>query len=246
MFWSVRCKTWRGANIGITLCKTILPSSTMAALIVCLMERIPTTIAISFLQTSTLAAVDRSTSRQSPKVARHRLLVVVHAVWSRPIETLKLRGTAVVNLSGAILCVATVFSRQTAVKILRRVNRFAEGFIVADVIGGIRVSLGGKRRVDVVTSFETATQMFPQPLSYATSTSSLAILSTVGVASLVSATGRIKLHWLRLNCADHFLEQNLSCIWERERKKHCMFVSHGNNERNVARVAAEKRESNKT
>lgn len=57
------------------------------------------------------------------------------------------------DLSGVVVHVAPMFSRQAAVKILRRVNRFAQGFIVPAVIASICISLRGKRGVDVVTSF---------------------------------------------------------------------------------------------
>lgn len=135
-----------------------LPSSTIAALIMRLVKRMPTTIAISFLQTSAFAAVDRSASRQGPKVAWHGLLMVVHAVRSRSIVTMRFRGiTMVDDLSGAVVHVAPMFSRQAAVEILRRVNRFAQGFIVPAVIASICISLRGKCGVDVVTSFRTAT-----------------------------------------------------------------------------------------
>jgi len=133
----------------------------MASLIVRLVKRMPTTIAISFLQASTLAAVDRSASRQGPEVARHGFLVIVHAVRSRPIVTLRLREIAVVDFSGTIMHVATVLSRQAAVEILRCVNRFTQGFIVSAIIAGIYVSLRGKCGSDIVTPFGTATKMFP-------------------------------------------------------------------------------------
>ena len=72
----------------------------------------PTTIAIPFLQTSAFAAVDWSASRQGPKVARHELLMMVHAVRSRPIVTMRLRGITVVDdLSGAVEHVAAMFPR---------------------------------------------------------------------------------------------------------------------------------------
>lgn len=159
------------------------------------MKRMSTTIAIPFLQASAFAAVDRSASRQGPKVARHGLLMMVHAIRSRPIVTMRLHGIAVVDdLSGTVVHVAAMFSRQTAVEILRRVNRLAQGFIVPAVIASICISLRGKRGVDVVTSFRTATQMFPQPLSYATTSaaSSMVVLDTVGVADLASVTERPK------------------------------------------------------
>lgn len=179
-----------------------LPSSTIAALIVRLVKRMPTTIAISFLQTSAFAAVDRSASRQGPKVAWHGFLMVVHAVRSRPIVTMRLRGiTMIDDFSGAVVHVAPMFSRQAAVEILRRVNRrFAQGFIVPAVIASICISLRGKRGVDIVTSFWTATQMFSQPLSYATTStaSSMIVLNTIGVGGLVSVIKRTKQYCLRL------------------------------------------------
>jgi len=174
-----------------------LPSSTMTTLIECLVERMPTTIAISFLQTPALAAVDRPAARQGSKVTRHGLVVVVHAVRSRPIVTLGLGGITVADLSGAIVRVASMLPRQAAVDILRRVNRLAQGLIVSAVIAAARVSLRGKRHgyADVVTSLGT-TQMLPQPLSNAapaTAASGVAVLaSTVTLAGLVSATRREK------------------------------------------------------
>lgn len=87
----------------------------MATLVVCLVKWISTRITISLLQTSALAAVDRSASRQGPKVARYKFLVVVHAVRSRPIVTMRLREITVVDFSAAIVYVAAVLSRQAAV-----------------------------------------------------------------------------------------------------------------------------------
>jgi len=173
----------------------------MTTLIECLVERMPTTVAISFLQAPALAAVDRPAARQGPKVTRHGLVVVVHAVRSRPIVTLGLGGITVADLSAAIVRVASVLPRQAAVDILRRVDRLAQGLIVSAVIAAARVSLRGKRHghADVVTSLGT-TQMFPQPLSYAapaTAASSVAVLATVTVAGLVSATKRERMLRLR-------------------------------------------------
>lgn len=161
----------------------------------------PTTIAIPFLQTSTFAAVDRSTSCQGPKVTRHGLLMMVHAIRSRPIVTMRFRGITVVdNLPRAVVHVAAMFSRQTAVEILRRVNRLAQGFIVPAIIASICISLRGKRGADVVTSFRTATQMFSQPLSYATTSaaSSMVVLNTVRIAGLASVIERTKQYCLQL------------------------------------------------
>lgn len=99
-----------------------------------------------------------------------------------------------VDFSDTIVHIAAVFSRQAAVEILRRVNRFTQGFIVSAIIAGIYVSLRGKCGSDIMTSLGTATEMFPQPLSYTTSAaSSMVVLSTVGVASLVSAKETTKL-----------------------------------------------------
>jgi len=167
----------------------------MTTLIECLVERVSTTVAISFLQTPALAAVDRPAARQGPKVARHGLVVVVHAVRSRPIVTLGLGGITVADLSGhAVVRVASVLPRQAAVDILRRVDRLAQGLVVSAVIAAARVSLRGERHghADVVTSLGT-TQMFPQPLSYAataTAASNVAVLATVTLAGLVSAEGK--------------------------------------------------------
>lgn len=83
----------------------------MATLVECLVKRISTRIAISLLQTSALAAIDRSASRQSPKVARYGFLVMVHAVRSWPIETMRLREITVIDFSAAIVYVAAMLSR---------------------------------------------------------------------------------------------------------------------------------------
>lgn len=100
-----------------------------------------------------------------------------------------------VDFSDTIVHIAAVLPRQTAVEILRRVNRFTQGFIASAIIAGIYVSLRGKCGSDIVTSLGTATEMFPQPLSYTTSaTTGMVVLSTVGVASLVSAKETTKLH----------------------------------------------------
>lgn len=97
----------------------------MAALIVRLVERVPATIAISFLQAPALAAVDRAAARPGPEVAQRGLLVVVHAVGSWPIVTLGLRGIALADLPAAVVHVAAVLSGQAAVEILRGVNGLA-------------------------------------------------------------------------------------------------------------------------
>lgn len=81
----------------------------------CLVKRISTRIAISLLQTPTLAAIDRSASRQGPKVARYGFLVMVHAVRSWSIVTMRLREITVVDLSAAIVYIAAVLSRQTTI-----------------------------------------------------------------------------------------------------------------------------------
>lgn len=84
----------------------------MAALIVCLVKRISTRIAISLLQASALAAVDRSASRQGPKVARYGFLVMVHTIRSRSIVTMRFREITVVDLSAAIVYISpAVLSR---------------------------------------------------------------------------------------------------------------------------------------
>lgn len=129
---------------------------------------------------------------------------MVHAVRSRSIVTLGLRGITVTDLSDTVVHVAAVLPWQAAVEILRRVNRLTPGFIVsAGVNDGTRVSLRGKRHrhADVVTSLGTATtQVFSQPLSYAATTttaaaaaSNVAVLGTIAVASLVSTTKRTKI-----------------------------------------------------
>lgn len=163
----------------------------MAALIVRFVERVPATVAISFLQAPALAAVDRSAARQAAKVAarRHRLLMVVHAVGPRPIVTLRLRGTAVIDLPAVrhvVRVARAVLARQAAVEILRRVNRLAQGLAVsAAVIAIVCAALGARERAaDVVTAFGTATQVFAQPLSY---TTTAAAAATVGVAVVMRA-----------------------------------------------------------
>lgn len=103
----------------------VLPSSTMAALIVRLVKRVPTTIAIPFLHAPAFAAVDRPAARQGSEVAQCGLLVVVDAIRSWPIVTLGLRGIALADLSAAVVHVAAVLSGQAAVEILRSVNGLA-------------------------------------------------------------------------------------------------------------------------
>lgn len=103
------------------------------------------------------------------------------------------------DLSGAVVHVAALFSRQTAVEILRCVNRLAQRFIVPDIIASVCISLRGKRRINVVISFQAATQMFPQPLPYATSAASgMVVLNPVGIAGLASVIERTKQYCLQL------------------------------------------------
>jgi len=75
-----------------------------------LVKRMSTTIAIPFLQASAFAAVDWSASRQGPKVTRHELLMMVHAVRSWSIVTMRLREITVVDdPSSAVVHVAAMF-----------------------------------------------------------------------------------------------------------------------------------------
>lgn len=103
------------------------------------------------------------------------------------------------DLSGAVVHVAAVFSRQTAVEILRCVNRLAQRFIVPNILASVCISLRGKCRVNVVISFQTATEMLPQPFSYATSAASgMVVLNTVGIAGFASVIEKTKQYCLQL------------------------------------------------
>lgn len=75
----------------------------MATLVVCLVKGMPTTIAISFLQASTLAAIDQPTSCQDSKITGyHELLVIVHTVRSWAIVIMRFDGITTIDLSGVI------------------------------------------------------------------------------------------------------------------------------------------------
>lgn len=96
-----------------------------------LVQGMPASIAISFLQCLPLATINRPAPRQSTKVAEGDLLVMVHAGTSLSIMALKLHGIPVASLSAAIVSMPTVVPRQTTVQILRSIDGLPEGLFVA-------------------------------------------------------------------------------------------------------------------
>lgn len=156
------------------------PLTTLSALLVDLVQGMPSSIAISFPRCLPLAAVDRPSPRQSAEVGESgHLLVMIHGGGaSLPFLPLSLATVPPVatRFSPAVVPVPAVVPRQAAVQILRgRVRTLPERSLVSTTrfhehhAPAIRF----RRAASLLTALRPAAQMFAQPFPQSAATAAV-------------------------------------------------------------------------
>lgn len=158
------------------------PLTTLSALLVDLVQGMPSSIAISFPRCLPLAAVDRPSPRQSAEVGESsHLLVMIHGGGaSLPFLPLSLATVPPVatRFSPAVVPVPAVVPRQAAVQILRgRVRTLPERSLVSTTrfhehhAPAIRF----RRAASLLTALRPAAQMFAQPFPQSAATAAAVV-----------------------------------------------------------------------
>lgn len=148
------------------------PLTTLPALLVDLVQGMPSSIAISFPRGLALAAVDGPAPRQSAKVGESDHLLVMARGGGASLPFLPL-GLATVppvatQFSPAIVPVTAVLPRQAAVQVLRgRVHPLPERSLVSTTLHE-HYAIRFRRAASLLTALGPTAQMFPEPLSQST------------------------------------------------------------------------------
>lgn len=157
------------------------PLTTLSALLVDLVQGMPSSIAISLPRCLPLAAVDRPSPRQSAKVGESgHLLVMIHSGGGASLPFLPLSLATVppvaTRFSPAVVPVPAVVPRQAAVQILRgRVRTLPERSLVSTTrfhehhAPAIRF----RRAASLLTALRPAAQMFAQPFPQSAATAAV-------------------------------------------------------------------------
>lgn len=159
------------------------PLTTLSALLVDLVQGMPSSIAISFPRCLPLAAVDRPSPRQSAEVGESgHLLVMIHSGSGASLPFLPLSLATVppvaTRFSPAVVPVPAVVPRQAAVQILRgRVRTLPERSLVSTTrfhehhAPAIRF----RRAASLLTALRPAAQMFAQPFPQSAATAAAVV-----------------------------------------------------------------------